>query len=493
MPSGWTAISDKRGSTWHGYTKKELLAHVARNTEVGNIRTEMANRPRLETKDTQTGPRRNPVLAMVGFHLAVVALLVADLAYTWAFKGLGPTQVALLAAAVLWFLVGAGLLVRVGSASKLWIKSENALVSLTSIVIVLVLLEAGLRIVAPDPSRYLRPPNTRSQINPEEQHTPGIRGVANFTTNEWGLRGPSAKPLSDKSKALRIITIGGSTTACEFLDDLEDWSHLLMQYLNYRQDKKFVHVANAGMNGHNTADHLALLNRFAIEKNADVLIFLVGINDFVATLALEGRSTQVELRARASSTSFSQPPRYPFYTRSRLYALAETLRPFVGLGRNPSGAEWYAERRRIRAQAPIVPMPDLALGVQEYQMRVRDLAEQCRLAGKRCAFLTQPTIWRSDLTPDEDRLLFYGWTGSMENPKGFVRPADLAQGMRQFNEALLTLCKVNSLECYDLASAIPKDATAFYDDCHFNEGGARLVARFLADSLFKDLGHGSGD
>ena len=100
-------------------------------------------------------------------------------------------------------------------------------------------------------------------------------------------------------------------------------------------------------------------------------------------------------------------------------------------------------------------------------------------------FLTQPTMWRNDLPPPEERLLFYGWIGTMEAPRGFVRASDLAQGMRQFNEALLTICKIDSLECYDLASAIPKDTTAFYDDCHFNEGGARLVAQFLADRLLK--------
>ena len=92
-------------------------------------------------------------------------------------------------------------------------------------------------------------------------------------------------------------------------------------------------------------------------------------------------------------------------------------------------------------------------------------------------------MWRSDQTPAEERLLFYGWTGTIENPKGFVRASELAHGMHQFNEALLTECGINSLECYDLAAAIPKNTTAFYDDCHFNEEGARLVAKFVADRM----------
>ena len=184
----------------------------------------------------------------------------------------------------------------------------------------------------------------------DDGHTPGIQGAANFTTNEWGLRGPSVDLMSGKPNVLRIITVGGSTTLCEFLDDSEEWSHLFMQDLNQRQNKKFVYVANAAVNGHNTADHLELLKRFPLMENSDVLVFLTGINDFTANLGFRRRchTGSVDQLAQSES-SFTAPPRYPFYTRSRVYALVNALRSAAGLRRNPQGAEWYAERRRIRA------------------------------------------------------------------------------------------------------------------------------------------------
>ncbi len=442
----------------------------------------MADPSKSGTTETAEPVGRKTILAMAGVHLVVVGLLVADLVSSWALAELSRAQIVLLVAAVLWLAAGALISLRIARGSVLPVGFENALVSLTAVVVALVVVEVGLRLVVPDRSSYLRPPNVTSRASLDDGHTP-IQGAANFTTNEWGLRGPSVELMSGKPNVLRIITVGGSTTLCEFLDDSEEWSHLFMQDLNQRQNKKFVYVANAAVNGHNTADHLEQLKRFPLMDNSDVLVFLTGINDFTATLAFEGSSTQEALAARASSESFTQPLRYPFYTRSRVYARVDALRVAAGLRRNPQGAEWYAERRRIRAQASTVPMPDLTLGVQEYQTRVRSLAERCRSAGKRCVFLTQPTLWRSDQTPAEERLLFYGWTGTMENPKGFVRASELAQGMNQFNEALLTECRINSLECYDLASAIPRNTTAFYDDCHFNEEGARLVAEFLADRM----------
>jgi lysophospholipase L1-like esterase len=436
---------------------------------------------------TSSSGQSRVVFFLAGLHFIVVGLLIADLASTWALSDLSRTRIVLLAVAVLWLAAGALFTVRIGRNSKLSSLFEKALVSVNAVVVVLAVLEIGLQLVVPDPSGYLRPPNVRYSSILDEELMPGVRGVANFTTNEWGLRGPSVESFSGKPNLLKIIAVGGSTTLCEFLDDSEEWPQLSMQELNRRQNKRFVYVANAGANGHNTADHLELLKRYPVMKNADVLIFLIGFNDFTSTLAFGGRPSHEALAARASTTSFTRPPQYPFYTRFRLHALVSTYRSVAGTGpnavRNERALEWYAQRRRTRARGPTLPMPDLTVGLQEYQNRIRSLGEHCRSAGQRCVFLTQPTVWRSDLTPAEEALLFSGWTGPGDNPKGFIRAAELAHGISEFNEALLTECRTSSLECYDLASAIPKDTTAFYDDGHFNEGGARLVAEFVTSRL----------
>lgn len=425
------------------------------------------------------------VAAMAGLQLFVGLLLAADLTFTWAVRGLSRVQLALLSVSVLWLGTSAHLLLGSRSAQKYRPHFGKPLLSLASLIVTLVVLEQGLRLFTPLPPAYLHPPNARFIQRPDETNAPGIRSDAVTTTNEWGLRGPSIKVLSDKPNAFKIFTIGGSTTIGTFLDDCKTWPHLLMQDLNSRQNKPFVYVANAGMNGHNTADHLELLKRFPIVRQADLLTFLVGGNDMSATLAFEGRPAQSALATRAARSSFEPSPRYPLYTRLRVYALLERLRPLFGLGRPPNGPEWFTERRRLRAQSPIVPIPDLKTGLQEYRMRIASLAEFCRSTGQRCVFLTQPSLWRNDLSRSEENLVFMGWTGEMEHPKGYLRSSDLAIAMNEFNEALLEVCRKHELECFDLAFAIPKDTTAFYDDWHFNEHGARLVARFVADRLGK--------
>lgn len=97
--------------------------------------------------------------------------------------------------------------------------------------------------------------------------------------------------------------------------------------------------------------------------------------------------------------------------------------------------------------------------------------------------MTQPFLWRSTLSTPDQRLLWFGWVGFWEHPKGFASPADLALAMDAYNRTLLDVCHRDGLECYDLAQDIPKDTSAFFDDVHFNEGGARLVARSLTQYL----------
>ena len=52
----------------------------------------------------------------------------------------------------------------------------------------------------------------------------------------------------------------------------------------------------------------------------------------------------------------------------------------------------------------------------------------------------------------------------------------LATALGRYNETLLAVCATARIGCIDLDAKLPKDTTAFYDDVHFNEAGARQVA-----------------
>jgi len=185
-------------------------------------------------------------------------------------------------------------------------------------------------------------------------------------------------------------------------------------------------------------------------------------------------------------------PSRPYFKRTELFELAkrsstfllEKFSPSEGLGWLGVGPGSYiAEKRQQRAAAATVPLPDLEIGLEEYRSRILAIATECRSRGLRCLFLTQPTMWRENLTPEHNALLWFGWVRRESQPLGYLSAADLTKAMDAFNRELLSVCTRDGLECFDLASVVPKDTSAFYDDAHFNESGARIVADQLADYL----------
>jgi hypothetical protein len=127
-------------------------------------------------------------------------------------------------------------------------------------------------------------------------HILGVSPKVTFTVNAMGLRGPMPPQVG---KVYKIITIGGSTTACMSQNDDQEWPHLLMVALNQRQKGLPVWVGNAGVSGLTTVDHASCLRRLPVLHQADLLIFLIGVNDLAAALLFDGAPTQEVLEDRA--------------------------------------------------------------------------------------------------------------------------------------------------------------------------------------------------
>ena len=77
---------------------------------------------------------------------------------------------------------------------------------------------------------------------------------------------------------LRVISIGGSTTAQPNVDDNKTWSNLVGEEISNFTDKN-VEVINTGVMGLRAMHHYLSLKRTKIYK-PDLIIFLMGINDW---------------------------------------------------------------------------------------------------------------------------------------------------------------------------------------------------------------------
>jgi lysophospholipase L1-like esterase len=314
-------------------------------------------------------------------------------------------------------------------------------------------------------SRYhLRPASTQWTFQPEPGILPGIKGESRFSTNSLGIRGPE---LPEEESVYRILCVGGSSTECLYLDDTEAWPQLLMRQLNATGGGSFW-VGNAGISGYATEHHLKFAKRSPLMQRINCLVLLVGINDFARLL-------------RWGDIHFDSS--VPIWRRSAVIELADTVGNMFWLNSDMmlegrAGCE-YELRQALRQKAvKFDSLPALESGLRNLTTHIEEIVELGRKSGVRVVLLTQPTLWRDDLSPHGKALLWWG-----ELPTGeFLSVDQLRRGMDQYNEAIRSVSRRLNIECIDLSS-MDGHESYFYDDCHFNEAGARETARLVAEGL----------
>jgi lysophospholipase L1-like esterase len=325
---------------------------------------------------------------------------------------------------------------------------------------------------------HLRPPGTERIFRPTPDVMPGVAGESRFWINTHGIRGDE---LPARRNAIRILCVGGSTTECLYLDQSETWPQVLQELLRRETRQQQLWVGNVGVSGYATPYHVRFVRVSNLVAEMDCLVFLIGINDLLWSLAerdfsvvpLHGASLP---RPRLAETSVGKLA-IATYQRLTSYGVADATLIEDEIGEN------YVARRLARRTATSIRDVDLPFAAYVgYGRRVNELIDACEERGVRGVFATHPVLWRAEMPSAEEALL---WLGAL--PGGtFASAASLRRMMDRFNELVVRICTERGAECVDLGE-MNGHAAFFYDDCHFNEAGAREVAQRLA-AYFKERG-----
>ena len=185
--------------------------------------------------------------------------------------------------------------------------------------------------------------------------------------------------------------------------------------------------------------------------------------------------------------AFSIYPENAWYLRTGLGRLWATRRPA------PEGREVFVERgthiarlRKLRQEASeLRDLPDVAHALDGYQHNIETIIDVARAEGLRVVFMTQPTLWRDDLSPADRQLLWMGGPPFYKKQSGawFYSVEALAEGMELYNQRLREVCEARAVPCLDLAKRLPKTRAIHWDDAHFTEEGARRVAALVTEFL----------
>ena len=304
---------------------------------------------------------------------------------------------------------------------------------------------------------------------------PGIQGVSRYTTNSLGLRGPEPEA---REGAYRIVTVGGSTTECTYLDDTETWQHLLMQRLNQQGRRRRVWIGSAGISGYPTVNHLRFVTESPLMKEVDALVFLVGANDFNQFLRGNLHDGVFQSQAAKDVQPIWRYSPIASLVRNRWQRRQSSLEAEDTAGNN-------VPRRRLRRQKATIrdSVPGLDQALREYEARIEALVSLSRKHGLRPIFLTQPTLWAENLKESAQSLLSYGDITDTE----YLSVRAGREGIDKHNEVLLRVCRKSGAECISTAAMNGREEY-YYDDFHFNEAGAAALSRIVADHLIRQSG-----
>jgi lysophospholipase L1-like esterase len=357
--------------------------------------------------------------------------------------------------------------------------AAKAALLLGSTLFSLGLLEIGLRLITP-PSLFSPLVPLRPHFNTALVATglPGVSPRGTFSTNRWGMRGD--EPPRDWPNHYTILTIGGSTTQCFFLDDQKTWPHLLQERLRARHPE--VWVGNGGLDGHTTRGHLLFMHEVVPKIRPNAVIFLTGINDL-------GFSINDTERAIAAANQVERTG-----WRYRLFASSRLLQVGAAWKRILVDKAMVVDAKRTRHHALVVqPMPSreqlpadlysLLPALVDYRQNLRRLIAAARAMHVRPIFLTQPLEF-SDTPYWQSVRIRFEW---LRSTKQAYSCATLWRLLDVYNQELRQLCRAEGVECYDLAAEIPHRPEYFYDGVHFTERGAARVAEVVAPVIEKGM------
>lgn len=359
--------------------------------------------------------------------------------------------------------------------------------------------EVALRALAGEGRAYPYAPSTMRVFQADAAITPGITGPSRFTTNSLGCRGP--EPAGER---VRLLTVGGSTTACTQLDDDEAWPALLALEVNAALGPPpRLWVTNSGLDGRNLGHHLAHA-RLLVPRlpDIDLVLLYAGLNDCLAWLyderpfdpaALDDPATWSDVVARSFKDSDFVGSAEPWHRRSallrRLRRIATASR--TGIGRAQGGGieqdehgRWLVTMRLRKRTVPHVPLSparraEAPVVIETYGRRLAAFADAVRAAGAEPVFMAQAIRW-TKATPEERDLL---WMGLMDDGKVNIRDDELEALLERFNARMRAVAEEKGIAFIDLPAALEGVPGLFFDGTHFTERGAREVAKVVARSV----------
>jgi lysophospholipase L1-like esterase len=316
------------------------------------------------------------------------------------------------------------------------------------------------------------PPNLYQVLN-VKSGLPGINGKQKITTDSKGFRTTKEIDYNNK-KNYRIFAIGGSTTEQIYLDDQHTWTHLLQEDLSKKLHRN-VEVINTGVSGTRTKQHLATLKKI-IKFHPDLIVFLIGINDW-------NHHISIIFPEKLNFIKRFKTYRQSLFLRNTM--VAKPLLMVQNSFKNKHSVDEYGgnfskQRGSLSRNNVKSFFPENVS--QDYKQNLEAISDTCHENNLICMFINQPTGYSNSASEDFKEGF---WMTPPYQP--YTLSFDSMVYIASFyNSYLSTFAKEHHHYFCDAAANLSPSYDNFYDDCHFNENGAKNMS-YVVEKCIEDL------
>lgn len=292
-----------------------------------------------------------------------------------------------------------------------------------------------------------------------------------------GFRGDEVQvPKPDGE--FRVVCVGGSTTYSQGIEDWRGGYPARLEEELRAHGLPSARVVNAGVPNWTSYEHLVSYPFRLRELGADLLVVLEGVNDVKARLVVDPRDYRADNSGyRTFTTNLTMPPLREHFATWRFVAVnAGWMRPHSDLERsldNHTGLSLWGE---LRAQMQDGSYPsgifsehpaDAILANTppvHFEHNLRDIVVLAALDGTETLLLSSPSCTARIAKSAEAARVF-------------------EDGLRQMADAARRTAESSHARWFDLAAHVPRDPALFLDESHWNEAGAREVARHVSAAI----------
>lgn len=346
---------------------------------------------------------------------------------------------------------------------------------MAGVICAFVIAEFYLRAVSK--KHYLFRPNLQYSLHLNGTELNGVEGVNRFVVNAMGYRG---QPL-DEHADVRILAVGGSTTECFFLDEKEVWTAILENRLDSMGISSS--IGNWGKSGLNIQHHIAQVSKIE-PSEAHYVLCMVGVNDLLRFLKYHRAFKPLSANEVEATAYFQEKADtgFSFKVFDALQGELDLHYPSdTAVLHNPAeGILSFRNYRKNTSGKMLDRVDGFEVCLNYYSEQLRRFISTCKSKEVEPIFITQPSLWRANMSVKEVGWLWLDAQGDFMQPNQNYHSVELLDSLLgKINGVTKELARSHQLQCIELDELLPKDSSYYYDGIHFNEKGSEAVASIL--------------